>query len=272
MTAPVKLPWNQGREATRRRGRLRQIQGIPARVPTARVQAHVQELRAAGMSGMMIANAAGVSKQTVTFIEDGTYEWVLFDRANAILGVSVHPHPAQANVLSAGAVRRLQALRALGFTVPELADRLGTKRQNLLESFRRPTCTYARWVAVRDLYDELSSTPVGQLIGSPHARARALAARSGFLLPMEWEGYDIDDPRVTPPRTALGKSARMKPTGPLDEVLVQRLLEGRHVGRAPKREQYEAVILLTAKGLSAAAIATRLGISDRTVTRLRAAA
>lgn len=270
MTASVKLPWNQGREANRRRGQLRKSQGLPARIPVGRVQAHVQGLRDAGMSRGMIANAAGVARQAIAFIEVGTYDWVLLDRANAILGVTVHPHPAQTNVLSVGAVRRMQALRALGFTVPYLADRIGAKRQNLLAAFDRPKCMYERWVAIRDLYDELSTTPARALASSPNARARALAARSGFLLPMEWEGYDIDDPRVTPPRSV--RKGRVAQSKQPDEVLVQRILDGKWSGVAPKLERQAAFETLQAQGLSASQIGERLDVTARTVQRLRSAA
>lgn len=271
MTTAVKLPWHLGREVTRRRSAHRAAQGAPSRVPSSRVQQHVKELRAVGVSRGMISAASGVSVQALTFIEDGTFEWTLVDRADAILKVTVHPLPCQSWVVSVGALRRMEALRALGFTVPNIADRLGVSRTRVLDMWGRPACTYRRWAGIRDLYDELSITPVGELQGSPHGRARALAMRSGFILPMEWEGYDIDDPRVVPPR-AVRKSGDMAATREVDEVLVQRIVDGRHEGVPPKLERDAAFRRLDEAGWSATRIAERLHVTPRTVERLRAAA
>lgn len=272
MTATAQLPWHLGREVTRRRDKHRAAQGIPSRVPRSRVQQHVKELRAAGVSLGMISAATGVSIQALTFIEDGTFGWTLIDRADAIMKVTVHPLPCQPLVMSIGAKRRMEALRALGFTVPNLADRLGMDRRNVLEMWGRSICTYRRWAEIRDLYDDLSATPASELQGSPYGRARALAVRSGFILPMEWEGYDIDDPRVTPPRAVRRPGTESKSAQLVDEVLVQRILDGRHEGAAPKLERDAAFRRLNDAGLSAVQIAERLKVSTKTVERLRAAA
>lgn len=272
MTTAVKLPWHLGRKVTRRRSLHRAVQGMPSKVPSSRVQQHVKDLRAAGVSLGMISAASGVSVQALTFIEDGAFEWVLVDRADAILKVTVHPLPCQPWVVSVGAIRRMEALRALGFTVPNIADRLGVNRRKVLDMWGRPACAYRRWAAIRDLYDELSTTPAGELQGSEHGRARALAKRSGFILPMEWEGYDIDDPRVTPPRAIRRPRQKDSAEQPVDEVLVQRILDGRHDGSASKAERNAAFRRLNKAGFSAAQIAEKLNVSTKTVERLRAAA
>lgn len=88
---------------------------------------------------------------------------------------------------------------------------------------------------------------------------------------MEWEGYDIDDPRVTPPRAVRRTGTESKSAQLVDEVLVQRILDGRHEGTPPKLERDAAFRRLNDAGLSAVQIAERLKVSTKTVERLRAA-
>jgi hypothetical protein len=65
---------------------------------------------------------------------------------------------------------------------------------------------------------------------------------------MEWHGYDIDDPRVTPPRAR--RNARA-------------------AAAAARVERIELIQELTRAGVSAAEIAERVGVDKRTVVRFR---
>jgi transposase len=156
--------------------------------------------------------------------------------------VNHHPHPHQVYVLAIGARRRLQALRASGYSIPEIAEHTESSGDSLYSSTRRPTITLRRWLEVRQVYALLSATP------GKNTKAARMAAEKGWPLPMEWEGYDIDDPRVTP------KETRRK---------------GGDTARARRVELVERVQELTERGETAKRIAERLGVHERTVVRYR---
>ncbi|MDJ0405850.1 helix-turn-helix domain-containing protein [Rhodococcus erythropolis] len=259
------------KERIRNRANLAAM-GVPSRVPTGPVQAHVLELLGMGLSLNAIALAAGVADTTVSFIRDGQFIETRTVIAAAIMSVDHRPHPRQRFVPTVGAVRRLGALQAMGWKYEDLDRECGTPRGTLQFTRKRGALTYERWAQIRDMYERLSATPGGSEM------ATHLARRHDYLLPLEWEGYDIDDPRVSPPRSARSTSRPVRKPGgrkvqpALDEVLIQRAVDGNWDGPIPFRERRAAFKKLHARGYSAAQIADRLKVSKRTVERLRAAA
>lgn len=218
--------------------------GIPRFVPTEPIRDFVESLIALGMTEAMIANAAGVNPQTVTNVRRGVYATANTLQSSAIRRVTPVPHPRQRMVLSVGLRRRLQALAAAGWTNKDVADRFGVTFQAVHEWSKHEHVSYATWDRVRQVYEELSGS-----MGSSR-RTAGRAAAKGWILPMEWEGYDIDDPRVTPPR-----SNRTRKSSKGKELAERR------------REQ---VAELARVGLSETEIAVRLKVTDRTVTRDKA--
>lgn len=95
-----------------------------------------------------------------------------------------------------GTVRRLQALQALGWGIPDIARVSGISEKTLRNpayrgvSVHRDTAT-----AVVAAYERLSMTvPDG-----PYAeRGRRLARRLGYAPPLAWDDDAIDDPTATP--------------------------------------------------------------------------
>lgn len=91
-----------------------------------------------------------------------------------------------------GAIRRVQALCALGWTIEALADELGvavgTVQRLRAGASSRVAVTVAR--SVREGYDRLSMTP------GPSARTAAAARSQGCFPPLAWD--DIDDPTEQP--------------------------------------------------------------------------
>jgi hypothetical protein len=164
-------------------------------------------------------------------------------------------------VPSIGSVRRIQALMAAGWTGTYLAERLDVRRPNLPTHTRYPTIRAWKAKQIADLYDEV------HMRAGPSERTRARAELHGFLPPEAWEGVDIDDPTALPVI-----DYDDEPFGEdIDEIAVERAIRGDRVplNRAERRE---AVRVLTARGLTEAQIAGRLGTSVAVVCNSRGAA
>jgi DNA-binding CsgD family transcriptional regulator len=84
-------------------------------------------------------------------------------------------------------------------------------------------------------------------------------------VPLAWSDDKIDDPAARPSKMVIHHHTA------IDEIAVQRASRGERV-RLSRAERAEVVRRLTAAGLSAADIADRLGIAQRSVSRLRKAA
>ncbi|NKR24045.1 hypothetical protein GS479_01435 [Rhodococcus hoagii] len=238
------IAWAPSTKHSIARKRKMEAAGVDTLVDAGPVRAHVLELLSFGMNPRMIAWQAGVPDTTVRSIRDGVHQQTRVWVAERLTRVQPLPHPNQRTVLTIGALRRTRALQALGWSARDIGDRIGMEATALTALQRRTRIDYATWARIRDVYEALSATP------GPSKIARASAARKGWLNPFEWEGYDIDDPRVTPPRSA-------------------RTTADRSGARADRLEQ---VAELTAQGMSAGAIADQLGVSERQIQRDRSAA
>lgn len=123
-----------------------------------------------------------------------------------------------------GPVRRIRALVALGHTFQALARHLEMERTNVSRlAVRDRTVMTARVAAqIRDVYDRLSMQLPPEDTRAKRRWAdhsRRFAADRGWVPPLAWEGVDIDDPNAEPILDAPS-------TGDVDEVLVQRILDG----------------------------------------------
>ncbi|MFC9921491.1 helix-turn-helix domain-containing protein [Rhodococcus sp. NPDC127527] len=218
-------------------------------MPARDVQDHIDGLLALGMTIPMISRAAGITATGLRRIAAGEWEHVRYRTAGAILDVDHVPHPRQSRCLAIGARRRVNALVAAGWPMEKIAGRAGTSLDSLRNFLRRSIIDYSSWSAINRVYEELSGAM------GPSRNAATKARSLGFQLPMEWEGYDIDDPRVTPPKA---RRRSQEPRGGLDA--------------GERRDRRAEVARLTAAGLSSDEIATRLGIDPRTVVRDRSVA
>jgi hypothetical protein len=103
-------------------------------------------------------------------------------------------------ISSAGTVRRLQALVAIGWPQAQLARELGMRWALFADLMRSGYVSDATAAAVRCLYDRLWDKPPA---GRYAARARRFAAARDWPPPLGWDedcgdGHDIDDPDATP--------------------------------------------------------------------------
>lgn len=142
-----------------------------------------------------------------------------------------------------GTGRRLRALMRIGWSLHDLARRVGMPVQSLSRAHHRDRVAVSTAEKVAALYDELSMT-----LG-PSVYARRYGAERGWLPPLCWSDEEIDDPKARP--------------------------SGLRTGHEPRRQNRDAereaqVWELTRCGVSAADIAVRLRCNKRYVERVRA--
>lgn len=222
--------------------RISRYQGS-ARVPAAPVAEHIQSLRELGLPYASIARDAGV--QLTTVYRMGRNPSTHIKIANAVTAVTHQPNPRQQSVLAIGALRRVRALAAIGWSHRIVAEHANVPVSTVLQLHATATVSWPVWSAIRDTYETLSATPA--TIGRP-SRCRGEALRKGWPAPLDWEDHDIDDPRV------------MVAAQPWQPKTMQDLIA----------ERRARVVELTEAGLSSAEIADRLGVTQRTVVRDRA--
>lgn len=164
-----------------------------------------------------------------------------------------------------GSTRRIQALVAIGWTMAEIARRLGTARSDIRRlATEADRVTPRRAQQISDLYDHLSNrTPTGTTRAelATYGRARALARRSGWARPIDWDDIDTDEAPAQPhPDRQL-----------VDIVAVTLATEGARI-HLTTTERHMAIAQLDSRGYSATQIAALLTINPKTVERHRAAA
>lgn len=102
---------------------------------------------------------------------------------------------------AAGSHRRIQALMWNGWSLGQLAARLGCHRRPLLTKMTRDQITPASAAAIRALYDELWDQPPPETTRHERAaatRIRRHARARGWVPPQAWDDDEIDDPAATP--------------------------------------------------------------------------
>jgi len=156
-------------------------------------------------------------------------------------------------VPSLGATRRIRALMALGWRHEDISPLIGRSSHHL-SSGRYPKMLALDWRLVDAAYQKLSGTPGGS------ERARSRAVKAGFAPPAAWDHIDAPDEKP--------QGMERREIRGTDEGAVERRLSGEDVRMSPK-DREEIVRRLHAAKLSDPAIAARIGMSDRTVLRIR---
>lgn len=153
-----------------------------------------------------------------------------------------------------GTRRRLQALAAMGWSMAALASRLGMNPRLLSRIARQDRVYETTHRRVASLFTELCMTP------GPSEQARRRALTKGWAPPLAWD--DIDDPT---------EKAHANVTGsPVDEVAVLRAVHrGVGAGALTRAERTAATERMARLGYSDARIASHLGVTSRTVERIR---
>lgn len=197
--------YEKGRKRRNAYGRSLVVDATPARD-------HVRALMAQGMGWKHIAAAAGVSASTLGPVLYGAYRdqpehpdhrpprrQIGRDLAAAILAVELDIAPG-ALVDATGVRRRVQALIAVGWSITQVADRLGLVRTNMrLDTAKAVTSATRDRVAA--LYEEMrhQQPPAAtRWQAGAVTRSRNYAARHGWVTADAWDADTIDDPRATP--------------------------------------------------------------------------
>lgn len=147
-----------------------------------------------------------------------------------------------------GAVRRIQALMAIGWPRRELAREAGYQGDAfaLLLNGKRTHITIATHQRVVDLFERLSMTP------GPSSSTRIRATKKGWPPPLAWD--DPDDPGETPDLVPTHR-----PKTDVDEAVVLRVMAGERLPMT-RAERVEVVARLRARGWSLNEIEMRTGI------------
>ncbi|BAD58890.1 hypothetical protein [Nocardia farcinica] len=255
-------------EYKRRKVRLlREAKGIPSLVDIEPLRDHLRWLSSLGFSDDALGRGCGLSHNAIRRIrlDDVGQRHVQITRAARIRTLTHVPVPAQADtwVPALGAIRRIHALQAIGYTTRDLADYLNTPQQGVSQITKRTRIYGSTWLRVRDVYDELSGTPGPSRTGEKKARDR------GFAPPIAWEDVDIDHPDSAPIVDTAAPSIAV-----VDDVFVARILAGEHRGPIPAAERAAVLDHAVAHGWIARQLANALGINrgaaDRALVRHRA--
>jgi hypothetical protein len=239
-----------------------QILGRPRQVPSELIVNHVRDLQAAGATLGTIAHASGVPLMTVSNVSRNLMRSTRTGTAKRLLATTlrdvIQAAPPECLVPALGAIRRVQALLAIGHTYAAIASfRDNTDATVLWKLLRRETPGLIRKYLhdqVCVAYEALSMTP------GRSDRTRQLAKQRCYHPPLAWDEGALDDPDARPH----GSRIRLDV---VDEVAVRRRMEGEHV-KLTQAEAREVVRRLYGQGLSSPQIATRTGLkAERYLTK-----
>ncbi|WP_081343462.1 DNA-binding protein [Mycobacteroides chelonae] len=155
------------------------------------VRDHITQLHAVGHSWAEIAKQAGISRSGLDRIRDASYSSVLKVTAARVLAIPMRVGHT-ATIDATGTVRRLQALTAIGWSIPRLAKEIGITPSTLENHLHRSTVSTSRAGEIAQLFSRLQMTP------GPSKRLRTLANQKGRHPPFAWDEDTIDDPNATP--------------------------------------------------------------------------
>jgi len=164
-------------------------------VPCGPCRNHALALEYAGMPIPAIAEAAGIADVTIYKIVRGERQMVHLDTHAAIMSVTHKVVGASPNRLApaVGSARRIQALMRLGWTAHDIADAADMAVVPVRKIAAGQVSVEFQTIArVKQAYDLLS------LSVGPSDIGRARAKAKGYLLPLDWESVDMDDPCAEP--------------------------------------------------------------------------
>lgn len=228
--------------------------GQPLKVPAKRARAHLEALRAGGVTWTQLVSDSGLKIDTIIAVHRGARDTIWRTTETRIL--AAHPQPSPEALVSAlGSTRRLRALMTDGHRMTEVAA-YGLSVDTLAQIVGGKATTVRLWVAqtVARAYTELAPQPGTY----ERNRRRGIAARWPGSNAWHPDDLDLPDPQPATPRDAV------------DLIAVGRALEGHRVPLT-KAEQLRVTQVLTERGETEKNIADLVGRSDRTIGRWRRA-
>lgn len=142
-----------------------------------------------------------------------------------------------------GSVRRVQALMTLGWSMTQIADRVGMDQKQLWLTTRQTVVRRTTAARIATVYDALSDTEAPRVTKSQRisvGKTLAHATRNGYAPPVAWDD-NIDDLTAEP--------YAEDEAGEVDEAVVERLLSLRNVP-STRPEKVEAMRRWLATGRS----------------------
>ena len=237
-------------------------------------RAHVQKLRAAGMSLKHLAALADVGRGTLDTLIYGDPSRRLPPTARVharteerllAVRVDITALSDRARIPATGSRRRLQALAVLGWSTPRLAFCTRLSQRTLRTALTAKSVSVSTAIEIGGLYDQLRGTqpPARDDDEREAALAQARRAReAGWRPPLAWDEIDTDPDDTAAEPTRPGEAV-------LDEIAIERAMNGEPV-TLTAAECQEAVTRLTARGHSAQRICGLMNMSHRAVARMRA--
>ena len=196
------------REAARLREQHRRKQIAYGRYDTGLVdltpvREHIEKLRAYGIGWKRVAELAGLGHTVVETIiyghktRGGLNKRVKRETAEKILAVKAIPENLRPGALvpAIGAQRRVQALVCNGWSLSQVAKRIGMEPTNFQLIMKRGEVQRKTHDLIRDLYEQLWATEPPVVKPSDRqniARMRNLARAKGWLPPLAWDDPDTD--------------------------------------------------------------------------------
>ncbi|MFF4746826.1 hypothetical protein [Streptomyces sp. NPDC001268] len=170
---------------------LRRLRGVAPYVDRGPVAAHVQALLNAQWTKQQIANVSGVSRKTVWNVLYGEHATVQLGTAQALLTLKPLERPG-GPVPAVGAMRRLHALAAMGWTLEWTSRQVGISYTATrdISSGRTMSIQRQHFSAIDRVYRQHAMR-----LG-PSTVARDIARRKQWATAAAWD--DIDDPNCTP--------------------------------------------------------------------------
>lgn len=202
-------------------------------VDAAPIRAHVHALTALGwLPGTIAAWArvgtgAGVVRIAQGLHVDAERKWLPILDLPLTLHVASHiPDPL--HVPAEGAVRRIEALLAMGWRHPDLTPRLGLRSCRITRCDQGRHISARSWRAIAATYTDLADTP------GPSPLTASRSRRAGNRPPAAWD--DIDSPTEQP--------TSVVDDDLVDDVVVARVLAGE---RLPTTRAEKLAIATTAR-------------------------
>jgi len=274
----------KARKAEKRALYLRKI-GKPIRITPqefAECRARVNALHDQGMSYSEMAAQTGFVRHVFGHIANGRTKSAYRDTYEAILALRytgpAGPEPHRGAYCDAtGSVRRIDALRAVGFPLTFIAEQMGRQPQNIryIRHGMRGIHPATR-DRIAEVYDKLSFSHPREFGFSESVIKRMLtiARKEGFPPPGCWDADTIDDPDAFPEWTGAcgtvhGRQVHMREKIPMCDPCRKA-----HAERAAELKEYtfdhaRLVELMDRKHMSLAQMAEVLGMKPDTVSSFR---
>ncbi|MER6492640.1 hypothetical protein [Streptomyces griseorubiginosus] len=174
--------------------------GRPGLVDAAPARQHLQLLQLT-MTWGQICEASECQADNLRSIAAGRHTQIRRETHNRIMAVKAQAPAPGKYVDATGLRRRLQALRAIGWSAQILAAKAGSAEARIQRicAGEQPTVRQVLAEKILKLYAELSQTPAPA--GRSATRAKNHAIANGWAPPVAWDDDTIDDPAAQPELT-----------------------------------------------------------------------